>query len=167
MIIISKTCSHSTVLTVLLFLRINPALVLTCACMGGLRGSEITDDKMDANERTLFLGNIHFFRSPVVFEGASSNDEAENDPAIINSKKGFEHFCIPTQDRKSVLEIARNVKDWEVIWSFDDDSKSLADFRGMYLTSEDVEKMAEPIQLRRPNRCAIFFPETKVGPIYV
>ena len=147
--------------------HVNLVFVLSFACMGGLRGSEITDDKIDCDDRTLFLENIHFFRSSVEFDGDIAKERAESDPSIVASKTGIERFCIPTSDRKSVLDIAKKIKDWEVVWSFDDHGLSMNNFRGMFLTQQDLDARGQDFELKRPNRCAIFFPETKVGPVYV
>ena len=81
----------------------------TFACMTGFRASEITAKTIeDADDiRTLRLENIHFFRSSAkITHKEETVPAAENDRSILKSKLGIDNFCIPTNDRKSVLEIA-------------------------------------------------------------
>ena len=87
--------------------------------------------------------------------------------SILKSKLCIDNFCIPTNDRKSVLEIATKLKDYECVFSFDDASKSIDDFRGMFLDESDFDRIGRKIPLKKPNQCVIELKESKVGPVYV
>lgn len=91
--------------------------------MSGFRASEVTVKSIEDVDdlRTLKLENIHFFRSAAVFDDSEqsvSAQAAQNDRSVLKSKLGVDNFCIPTNDRKSVLEIATKIKDYECVFFF-------------------------------------------------
>lgn len=130
-------------------------------CMAGMRASEFTNKTFNLDARTLHLENVHFFHSTCDFKQDMS------DPALQKALEGIDSFCIPKVENRSVLELSENLKNFELVWSFDCQSMSLDNFRGMFVNESDFPRLGRQIELKRPNRIALQLRESKVGPVTV